>query len=628
MCGIAGVLDPAGGVSQALAQATDALRHRGPDDAGSWTSADGAVGLGHRRLAIIDLSSAGHQPMASASGRYVIAFNGEVYNFERLRATLGSTARFRGGSDTEVMLAAFERWGVKDSIARFEGMFAFAVWDQVEGVLTLARDRLGKKPLYYTNGPGRLVFASELKAIRAASVPSSLDPAARDAFLHLGYVPGPGTIDAGIRKVPPGAFLHARPGVAPAEPVAYWAIAEVAARPRVAVDPAVALDRLEALLGDAVRDRMISDVPLGAFLSGGIDSSTVVALMAKSSAAPIRTFTIGWEDAGYDESPHARAVAQHLGTEHSETVVGVEDVLGMLDRLPVVYNEPLADASQIPTLLVCEAARRHVTVALSGDGGDEVFGGYNRYTHAPVAWHRMQRLPGPLRRMGAALAQAAPPQAVNVLGRILRPALPRFLHQAMLGDKLHKAGRMASAKTREEAYWVLATTGWPGPGRPPAPRAEGSLPFAEWMMLADAQGYLPEDILAKVDRASMAVALETRAPLLDHRVVEFAWSLPLDLRVRDGTTKWLLRRLLDRHVPRGLVERPKMGFAMPMDTWLRGPLRPWAEPLLETTRLHRSGLDAATVRRLWRQHQRGSHDWSPALWAVLTYQAWWERWMS
>lgn len=628
MCGIDGMLDPAGGVRRAVPRMNDCLRHRGPDDEGTWASQDGRVGLGHRRLAIIDLTAAGHQPMSSASGRYTIVFNGEVYNFERLRAALRPpTQGYRGSSDTEVLLEAFDQLGVQQAVARFEGMFAFAVWDAKESVLYLGRDRFGKKPLYYAMAGSRFVFASELKALMPELPTLDVDPASREGFLQAGYVMGPQAILRGVRRLPPGTWMDVRIGEPPGDPVPFWSPqAAVLGGRDAAARPEAAADQLESLLGDAVRDRLVSDVPLGAFLSGGVDSSTVVALMARHSDR-VKTFTIAWDDPAYDESAHARAVAEHLRTEHHERHVSAEDAIKAVHRLADVYDEPFADASQVPTLLVCEAARRHVTVALSGDGGDEVFGGYNRYLYGPRLWRRARLAPRPVRAAVAGVVERAPVDALNAVGRRLGRALPPPLRHRLLGDKMRKAARVLRARDREDIHRILLSTGWPEGDLPPV-HPDPSLPMQEWMMLEDVRGYLPDDILVKVDRASMAVGLEVRAPLLDQRVYEFAWRLPLDLRIRQGTTKWLLRQVLHRYVPRDLVERPKMGFAMPAGPWLRGPLRDWGNALLEPDAVRASGLDAAMVARLWSDHQSGRRDWTAPLWAVLVYRQWHDRWLA
>jgi len=644
MCGICGFLDPRGGttrdeLSDTVGGMAACVRHRGPDDGGAWVDEEAGVALGHRRLSIVDLSPLGHQPMQSGGGRYVVAFNGEIYNFPALRRELeGRGHRFRGHSDTEVLLAAVEEWGVEAALRRFVGMFAFALWDRAERALFLCRDRMGEKPLYYGWSGGVFLFGSELKALRAH--PRWRGEVDRDAlalYLRHVYVPGPYSIYRGIRKLQPGNFLRVTADeTAPAEPTEYWSLREAAAAG--AADPftgsdAEAVDALDARLRDAVAQQMVADVPLGAFLSGGIDSSTVVALMQAQSATPVRTFSIGVHDRDYDEAEHARAVAAHLGTDHTELYVTSEDALGVIPRLATMYDEPFADSSQIPTFLVAQMARRDVTVSLSGDGGDELFGGYNRYFVGRRVWNRVRGVPRPLRRAMAGGLAAVPPRGWDALNGVL----PARLRQPQLGNRLHKLGHVLAAG-RPEAIYERLVSEWTSPndvvrgGREPltqvtdparrAPRDD----FTERMMYLDALTYLPDDILVKVDRAAMAVSLETRVPFLDHRVVELAWRLPLGMKVRGTQGKWILRQVLDRYVPRELIERPKMGFGIPIQSWLRGPLRDWAEALLDERRLRDEGFfHPAPIRARWREHLAGSAEWQHSLWSVLMFQAWREH---
>ncbi|MDQ3896032.1 MAG: asparagine synthase (glutamine-hydrolyzing), partial [Actinomycetota bacterium] len=582
-----------------------------------------------RRLSVIDLSADGHQPMVSGSGRYVVTFNGEVYNFEALRRELsGLHHRFRGGSDTEVLLAACDEWGLAGTLERCNGMFAFALWDAHQRVLHLVRDRLGEKPLYYGVVGGVLVFASELAALRAHPAARGRLAVDRDAlarYLRLNYLPAPHSIYRGVAKLAAGTVLTVRADdvasdLQPAR--SYWPLADVVAKVRgnrSALDDGGAVDELDRLVQDAVKLRMQADVPLGAFLSGGIDSSTVVALMQAQADRPVRTFTVGFRDPRLDESAHARAVARHLGTDHTEVELSPDVALDLVPRLPEIYDEPFADPSQLPTTAIAHVARGHVTVCLSGDGGDEVFGGYNRYTQGERAWRLLEPVPQALRQ-GAARALLAVPSAG--LARFVPPAkaqkLASLLRVGSLDD-LHPA--LVSSWEDPDALVV-------GGHEPPV---ESEVPAelestAERLIFLDSLTTLPDEMLAKVDRASMSVGLETRVPLLDPRLVELAWALPLDMRIRGGKGKWLLRQVLYRYVPADLVERPKTGFDPPVAEWLRGPLRPWAEALIAPARLRREGyLRPDPVTRCWDEHQSGARNWDYRLWAVLMFQAWLER---
>ncbi|HEX6992790.1 MAG TPA: asparagine synthase (glutamine-hydrolyzing) [Gammaproteobacteria bacterium] len=656
MCGIAGCLTASGRVGDLEASAVAmaaALAHRGPDDAGVWVDRGAGVALAHRRLAIIDLSPAGHQPMRGARGRYVIVLNGEIYNHLELRAELeaaGSAPAWRGRSDTESLLAAIEAWGVRTAVEKSVGMFAFALWDREERTLTLARDRLGEKPLYYGLFDGSLVFASELKALCAwPGIVPDVDRGAVALLFRHGYIPAPYSIYRGVRKLLPGAMLtlgtRDLAGGRLPEPERYWsakAVAEAGAASPFDGDDAEAVDELERLLAASVRGQMIADVPLGAFLSGGIDSSTVVALMQAQSSRPVRTFTIGFEESGYDEARYAKAVAGRLGTDHTELYVTPREALDVIPRLPVLYDEPFSDPSQVPTFLVAQLARRSVTVALSGDGGDELFGGYDRYARA-AAWERRRRLvPSAVRRLVAARLEAAEAggrrageeaRATSDLGKA-------WTGLAESGERLRKLAHVVGARHAETLYApfachsqvaeraVLGAAASPTAYTDPALWLERGDSLRR-MTYLDLVVYLPDDVLVKVDRAAMAVSLETRVPLLDHRLVEFALRLPSSMKVRNGAGKWLLRQLLIRYVPAELVDRPKMGFGVPIGEWLRGPLRDWAEALLDATRLAREGfLDVACVRRRWTAHLDGRADWQYFLWDVLMFQAWLDRWKS
>lgn len=652
MCGFTGFLfdgqnpvDDAEGLAARMAMA---INLRGPDDAGRWADRQAGVALGHRRLSIVDLSPAGHQPMISASGAVVIVYNGEIYNHLALRTELdkaGLAPAWRGHSDTETLLAGFSAWGVQDTLERCIGMFAFALWNRDLHTLTLGRDRLGEKPLYYGwQGQGNekvFLFGSELKALKAH--PAFLAPIDRNALCLLmrhNYIPAPYSIYQGISKLEAGCLLTI--SLANPEPkiARYWSATQVAiegaAQPFTGTT-VQAVDSLEDLLKNAVAQQMVADVPLGAFLSGGVDSSTVVALMQAQSAHRVKTFTIGFNEAGYNEAEHAKAVAAHLGTEHTELYVTPQQAMDVIPRLPSLYCEPFSDSSQIPTFLVAQLARKQVTVSLSGDAGDELFCGYNRYLMTSRMWKKLAMLPVGTRRLMALGLTAIAPERWNALLGPMQGILPSSLRHADLGDKLHKGARVLAASNLEELYRRLVSH-WDDPAsvviggtEPPtlltgnAPQLQG-LDDIQRMMALDTLTYLPDDILVKVDRAAMGVSLEGRVPFLDHRVLEFAWSLPQNMKLRNGVSKWALREVLYRHVPKALIERPKMGFGVPIGDWLRGPLRDWAETLLGEARLRREAyFHPGPVRQKWEEHLSGVRNWQYHLWNVLMFQAWLEE---
>lgn len=619
-----------------------AILRRGPDDHGVWVDPECSVALAHRRLSIIDLSPAGHQPMVSESGRLVITFNGEIYNYAELRGELertGSAPAWRGRSDTEVLLSAIAAWGVRPTLERAVGMFAFGLWDRRERTLVLARDRLGEKPLYYGWSGRTFVFGSELSALTALpGWRGEIDRGALSLLLRLNYIPAPHTIYKGIAKLAPGTFLTLAAGQREGHIETYWDAAQIAdrgSRNSFRGTPEEAVERTDALLRQSLKGQMIADVPLGAFLSGGIDSSTIVALMQALSPHPVRTFSIGFNEAGYDEAPQARAVARHLGTDHTELYVTMDDAMAVVPQLPSLYSEPFADVSQIPTAIVSRLARRDVTVALTGDGGDELFSGYTRYHLADRLRPWLSRLPASLRQASSDFARHVSPQAWDrLVGGPARLLPERLRPPQHIGDKIHKASHVIRHGSAPDIYRALVSL-WQHPedavigGTEPAiPLTDGSSArsFAEpmrHMMYLDLVGYLPDDILVKVDRASMAVGLEARVPMLDHRLVEFTWSLPLDLLRRDGQSKWLLRQVLDRYVPHALIERPKMGFGVPLDSWLRGGLRDWAENLLDPRRLAEEGLfHPEVIRAAWQAHLDGNRNLQYQLWSVLMFQAW------
>lgn len=686
MCGFTGFWRLGGQSNEVMnnlaRRMADAMFHRGPDDVGAWADSQAGIAIGHRRLAIMDLTSAGHQPMASKTGRFVIAFNGEIYNHLQMRQELereegfassscnnfdkfGSVA-WRGHSDTETLLAAFERWGIETTLSKSVGMFAIALWDVDNRTLHLARDRFGEKPLYYgwtgSANARAFVFGSELKALRA--FPGFNNLVCREAlaqYMRFMVVPAPRSIYQDVYKLEPGCLLSIRevvPQAAPMKPVRpsgtyenltikrWWSLSETVqtGKQQLIIDESEALELLEQGLTDSVRLQSLADVSIGAFLSGGVDSSTIVALMQQQAMRPVKTFTVGFEEAGFDESPHARAVAKHLGTDHTELFVTASEAQNIIAKLPEMYDEPFADSSQIPTFLVCRAARQHVTVALSGDAGDELFGGYNRYFWGPRIWSKLSWLPFSVRQSLGAAISALPVNGWDALSRPANILLgDRGVSRA--GDKAHKlAARLRNVRNLDDLYYSLISE-WQDPAQvvlgehgralvEPSSLLNDPLPGCDIdgvansplrMMYQDCIMYLPDDILCKVDRAAMAVSLETRVPFLDHRVVELAWRLPLHMKMRGNTGKWALRQVLYKHVPQNLIERAKAGFAIPIGQWLRGPLRPWAEALLDEERLKREGyFHSEPIRQAWIEHQTAKRDNTSKLWAVLMFQSWLE----
>lgn len=641
MCGIAGYIGDEGigdrGV-ESLGAMMSAIAHRGPDDSGVWLDRAAGVALGHRRLSILDLSPAGRQPMISASGRYVIVFNGEIYNHAELRKELErckAAPDWRGRSDTEVLLAAIEHWSIDEALRRSNGMFAFALWDRQKRSLYLARDRLGEKPLYYGRVAGHFLFGSELKALRAhPSFGADLDRDALALYLRHNYVPSPWTIWRGIFKLAPAHYLEVGIRGAAGTPRCYWDFRAVAAHgaSNPLPDSAESIDGLEALIRSAVALRMEADVPLGAFLSGGIDSSTIVALMQAQSSRKVRTYSIGFREDAFNEAHFAAAVARHLGTDHTELYVSADDALELVPQLPEIWDEPFSDSSQLPTYLLCRLTRRSVTVSLSGDGGDELFAGYGRYAISKRIWRYLSLVPQPLRPHVAALLRSSRAAAMFRGVSTLMPGALRIEH---LTDRLPKVAELLDADSFASFYRRMISH-WKQPGQIALHASEPDTVFAEsaplfmdptqYMMYWDTLTYLPDDVLTKVDRASMAVSLEARVPLLDHRVVEYAWRLPQRPTGRGGQTKLPLRRILYRYVPRELVERPKMGFGVPIEQWLAGPLRDWAESLLEAQRIRADGfLDPVPVMSAWQEFKSGKRRWHAQIWDILMFQAWWER---
>lgn len=661
MCGIIGFLTQKNNFNwrESLQRMTSSIIHRGPDDEGYWIDKDAGVALGHRRLSILDLSPAGRQPMNSEGGRYVIVFNGEIYNYsdicKELESTVNSERRttnsehikWRGHSDTEVLLAGIEKWGLEAAIKRFRGMFAIALWDRKEHVLSLVRDRLGEKPLYYGWQGDIFLFGSELKALKAhPAFRCEIDRNALTLLLRHNYIPAPYSIYKGIHKLPPGTWLQipsiidGMSAAQDAKPKAYWSLQDAISAGQAAPfegSETEAVDALDERLKRSIGLQMIADVPLGVFLSGGIDSSTVVALMQAQSNRPVKTYTIGFNEAGYNEAEYAKAVAGYLGTEHTELYISHQEAMDVIPKLPSLYDEPFSDSSQIPTFLVSQMARRYVKVCLSGDAGDELFGGYNRYFQGRKIWNKIRIIPRTLRGLAAKMITSASPQRLDRVAEAFSSIIPSELKAGRAGDKLYKLAEIIDKESPEALYKELVSH-WKSPSsvvlnshEPPTVISDRSQwadldDFTLRMMYLDTMTYLPDDILVKVDRAAMGVSLETRVPFLDHTVVEFAWKLPLSLKIRNGQGKWILRQVLHKYVPAELIERPKMGFGVPIDTWLRGPLRGWAEELLNENRLRQEGFfEPSPIREKWTEHLSGKRNWQYHLWDVLMFQAWMEK---
>jgi len=642
MCGFSGFVSKKI-ISDTCQNMLDQIIHRGPDDSGIWLDKDAGIALGHRRLSIQDLSPLGHQPMKSQSGRYVIVYNGEIYNFKVLQADLEKQGCvFQGHSDTEVLLAAIEAWGVEAALQYFSGMFAFALWDKQKRILTLARDRLGEKPLYYGWQKNTFLFGSELKALQVhPDWQGEIDRDALALYMRHSYIPAPYSIYKNIYKLMPGTFIQV-PVAAQQLAVevlpkveAYWQAKDVAENgvkcPLILPDNQ-AVKSLDVLLRETIKEKMVADVPLGAFLSGGIDSSTVVAIMQQESNRSVKTFSIGFHEQGYNEANHAKAVAAHLGTEHTEMYVTANQAMDVIPKLPTLYDEPFADSSQIPTFLVSEMTKKHVTVALSGDGGDEIFAGYNRYFLGQSLWNKLSYVPHRLRSLLASGLTSISPNTWDNIGVVAGRMIPSV--RECTGDKLHKLAGVLAVKSSEEMYrnfvsdWRNPESVVLGAHEPLTALTDSSRwadldDFTQRMQFLDTISYLPDDILVKVDRAAMGVSLETRVPFLDHRILDFAWKIPMHQKVRNGEGKWLLRQVLYQYVPQSLIDRPKMGFGIPIDSWLRGPLRDWAESLLDEKRLQQEVFfDAVLIRQKWDEHLSGERNWQYLLWNVLMFQAW------
>lgn len=634
MCGIVGFLSPKKHSSDLVEKMANEIFARGPDSFGKWIDNNVGVHFAHRRLAILDLTPAGHQPIHSACGRYTMVFNGEIYNHIEIRDKL-SFKNWRGSSDSETLVNALTQWGLEKTLQESIGMFALAVWDHDQEVLMLARDRMGEKPLYYGFQGESFLFSSDLKAMRPhPDFRKIIDRDALSLYFKYNYVPAPYSIYKDLFKLEPGSYLTLRRDKT-TEIKSFWSFKDVVEKTQqFQGDETECVDQLEKILGESVKGQMLSDVELGAFLSGGVDSSTIVALMQKQSQKPVKTFTIGFNEQDFNEARHAKAIAQHLKTEHTELYLSAKDALDVVLNLPSIYSEPFADSSQIPTFLVSQLAKKHVTVSLSGDGGDELFCGYNRYLIADKMWGKLQHLPKFAKSLSSKMIYSLAPQQWSEMAKTFSSVLPKRYQHRSIGEKIHKIAKILDAPSREEVYRRLVSVRVDSENivrntfepisflnsQEKWPQVDS---FTNWMMAMDTLTYLPDDILVKVDRAAMANSLETRVPLLDHRVVEFAWSIPTHYKIKDGQTKWPLRQILYRHVPKELIERPKVGFGIPLDQWLRGPLLDWAESLLSEGELIEQGfLDSQKVLAMWSEHKSKKNDWGSQLWSVLMFQAW------
>lgn len=645
MCGIVGFFTSKSNnvETSTLVEMSDAIKTRGPNDSGVWCDADIGIGLAHRRLSIQDISNAGHQPMQSASGRYIIIFNGEIYNHNKLRIELERkqlSYHWHGHSDTETLLAGFDVWGIKATLEKSIGMFAFAVWDKRDKTIILARDRVGEKPLYYGWQNGVFLFGSELKALKIhSSFQNIVDQDALGLYMRHGYIPAPYSIYQDIKKLPAGKILTLSTCNRNQEITidSYWSATEVAIKgvnSPFTGSAYEAVTALEDLLLDVVQQQMLSDVPLGAFLSGGVDSSTIVALMQQQTRERIKTFSIGFNEDKYNEAHYAKSVAQHLGTDHTELYLTAKDSLDIIPKLSALYDEPFSDNSQIPTFLVSRLARKDVTVSLSGDAGDELFAGYNNYFMVQKFWHKMSKFPLPLRKMASKLITLLSPNTYNIAIRMLQRVSSKTGVTYNIGDKIHKGANLLSSNSLDDLYQNMVTTWHDSDNVVLNPKELESffkqvipklsaLNDIEQMMLLDLLLYLPDNILCKVDRAAMGTSLETRIPFLDHRVIEFAWRLPMEYKLREGQTKWILRQVLYKYVPRELIDRPKKGFSLPIDSWLRGPLQDWAESLLDDSRIKQDGyFNPVPIQQKWQEHLSGQRNWKNQLWSVLIFNQW------
>jgi len=646
MCGILGILstDSSDDIDTLVSNALSTLHHRGPDDSGVWCNLSKEVALGHTRLSILDLTSAGHQPMSSISGRYQIVFNGEIYNHLDLRNKLkknGDSLSWAGHSDTETILRCFDCWGIEKTLKSMVGMFAIALWDEQDRKLILARDRFGEKPLYYGYMSGKFVVASELKAIKAMPLfHAEIDRNALANYMRYLYVPASQCIYKGLNKLEAGTWMEVQLDLVKDQVIPkaniYWSALEESILGRENIiqfsSDKEAVDQLELLLNQSISEHMLSDVPLGTFLSGGIDSSTVAAIMQSQSNRPIQTFSIGFDEDGYNEAKYAKAISQHLGTDHTELYVQSHDAINVIPNLSTIYDEPFADSSQIPTFLVSQLAKRDVTVALSGDGGDELFGGYNRYFIANGSWKKIENIPINIRKFMANAINSISQSKWDAIYKSIEILIPKHHRIQLPGDKIHKIASILICSNMSELYHRL-TRLWDPSNLVIGATKINSIDMGRYvpidsvseMMVADAMNYLVDDILVKVDRAAMAVSLETRVPLLDHRIYEFASKLPFNYKMRDNVGKWILKEVLYRHIPKEMLERPKMGFSIPLHNWLRGPLRDWSEDLLDEARLNREGyFNSTEIRQKWNEHLSGKKDWGIHLWGVLMFEAWLE----